>query len=304
LQIADRQLSIGDCRSTDCRLTDCRLTNAHATDKCANRQSAIRRSPVFNPSIASLQFVDRQSAIANRRSAICNLQSAMTEAEYCRAIENYLCRKNEGHLIRIVGPVFEQVSGWAAQGVPLALAYRGIDQYCERYYAKGPRRRPVRIEFCEADILSLFDDWRRAVGVGSAAGDEAGPAKRDTLPAHIDRVLSRLAAIRPRVSADLAAQLDTAVRELEETRGTAAHARGEARAALLARLAVLDAEILRAARQELDDARTRELAAAAAADIAPFASRMSAEARMHAVEAAFERLLRDTVGLPNLVHEP
>ena len=49
-------------------------------------------------------------------------------------------------------------------GVPLAVAFRGIDRYCERYYAKGPRRRPVRVEFCEADILELFDDWRRAVG--------------------------------------------------------------------------------------------------------------------------------------------
>ena len=74
-------------------------------------------------------------------------------ADYCRQIETYLCRKNEGHLIRIVGPVFEQVSAWAAQGVPLAVAFKGIDRYCERYYAKGPRRRPVRVEFCEADIL-------------------------------------------------------------------------------------------------------------------------------------------------------
>ena len=57
----------------------------------------------------------------------------MDPAEYCRQIEAYLCRKNEGHLIRIVGPVFEQVTGWAVQGVPLAVAFRGIDQYCERY---------------------------------------------------------------------------------------------------------------------------------------------------------------------------
>src|SRR4029079_6747764 len=90
----------------------------------------------------------------------------MTDAaEYCREIEAYHCRKNEGHLMRIAGPVFEQVSGWAAQGVPLAVAFRGIDRYCERYYAKGPRRRPVRVEVCEADILDAFDEWRRAVGV-------------------------------------------------------------------------------------------------------------------------------------------
>src|SRR5690242_5647309 len=112
----------------------------------------------------------------------------MDAAEYCREIETYLCRKNEGHLVRIVGPVFEKVCGWAAQGVPLAVAFKGIDQYCERYYAKGPRRRPVRVEFCEADVLDLFDDWRRAVGVTSTEADDA-PAERkqDSLPSHIER---------------------------------------------------------------------------------------------------------------------
>ena len=56
-----------------------------------------------------------------------------THDEYCRAIEAYLCRKNEGHLIRIVGPAFERVLAWADKGVPLKVAYRGIDRYFERY---------------------------------------------------------------------------------------------------------------------------------------------------------------------------
>ena len=94
---------------------------------------------------------------------------------YCREVEAYLCRKNDGHLIRIVGPAFEQVCGWAARGVPLNVVNRGIDRYFERYYAKGPRRRPVRIEFCEADVLDVFDEWRRAVGVARAsAGQPVG----------------------------------------------------------------------------------------------------------------------------------
>ena len=33
--------------------------------------------------------------------------------DYCRQVEAYLCRKNDGHLVRIVGPAFEQVCGWA-----------------------------------------------------------------------------------------------------------------------------------------------------------------------------------------------
>jgi len=84
---------------------------------------------------------------------------------YCREIEAFLCRKNDGHLIRIVGPAFERVMGWADQGIPVRVAEAGIDRYFQRYYRKGPRRRPVRVEFCEADVLDAFDEWRRAVGV-------------------------------------------------------------------------------------------------------------------------------------------
>ena len=94
---------------------------------------------------------------------------------------HYLCRKNEGHLIRIVGPAFEQVCGWSARGIPLRLAMSGIDRYFERYYAKGPRRRPVRIEFCEADVLDVFDEWKRSVGVSGkrqGGADSAGDEQR------------------------------------------------------------------------------------------------------------------------------
>ena len=103
---------------------------------------------------------------------------------YARDLEAYLCRKNDGHLIRITGPAFEQVHGWAAQGVPLKVAQAGIDRYFERYYRKGPRRRPVRIEFCEADVLDAFDDWRRAVGVTAVVADSAGgPDVEEPAPA-------------------------------------------------------------------------------------------------------------------------
>src|SRR4029079_19406429 len=78
-------------------------------------------------------------------------------------------QKDAGPLRRSVRPSFARVSGWASQGVPLKVACRGIDRYFERYYAKGPRRRPVRIDFCQADVLDVFDEWRRAVGLPSAA---------------------------------------------------------------------------------------------------------------------------------------
>jgi len=223
-------------------------------------------------------------------------------AEYCRQIEAYLCRKNEGHLIRIVGPAFEQVAGWAEQGIPLAVALRGIDQYCERYYAKGPRRRPVRIEFCEGDILELFDAWRRAVGVAPVDTAEGSERKGDSLPSHLDRAIARLTALRAggKASAPLDARLDAIVRELDGLRASAKHARGETRTAILDRLVALDRELLAAASAQLDEQRRAALRAEAETEIAPFAARMPADARATAVDAAFERLVRDACGLPAL----
>lgn len=109
------------------------------------------------------------------------------DAAYCRAIEDHLCRRNGGHLVRIVGPSFEHVLGWAARGIPLKIAFEGIDRHVDRALARGPRRRPARAEFCEADVLDVFDEWRRALGLPATvmtaiavgkAGRDAGPTDR------------------------------------------------------------------------------------------------------------------------------
>ncbi len=53
--------------------------------------------------------------------------------------------------------------------MPLKVAFSGIDRYFERYYRKGARRRPVKIDFCDADVLDVFDEWKRATGVVMAS---------------------------------------------------------------------------------------------------------------------------------------
>src|SRR5262249_59504727 len=95
----------------------------------------------------------------------------------------YLCRKNDGHLIRVVGPSFDIVSAWASRGIPIKIAFEGVDRYFERYYRSGPRRRPVKIDFCEADVLDVFDEWRRATGVRTAAPGAAAGAAEPRRPA-------------------------------------------------------------------------------------------------------------------------
>ena len=233
----------------------------------------------------------------------------MDPAEYCREIETYLCRKNEGHLIRIVGPAFEQVCGWARQGVPLKIALRGIDQYCERYYAKRARRRPVRIEFCEADILDLFDGWRRAVGVTAAMAPESAAAepspRKPSLASHVERAIARLAASRAggKRSAPFDARIDALVRELDLLGADARHARGEARTRVIDRLAALDAALLTDAVGAIDPAAAADLKREAEAELAPFGARMSPDVRAQAIAAAFDRLVREALGLPVLVYE-
>jgi hypothetical protein len=229
----------------------------------------------------------------------------MDPAEYCREIEAYLCRKNEGHLIRIVGPAFEQVCGWAQLGVPLKIAFRGIDQYCERYYAKGPRRRPVRIEFCEADILDLFDAWRRAVGVAVVAGNVEPAPRKPSLAGHVERASARLTATRgdSRRSAQFNDRVGAVVQELDRLAGDAKHARGDARARLIDRLAALDADLLAAAVDEIDPHQAQALKREAEAELAPFGSRMAPEVRDRAIGAAHHRLVREALGVPVLRYE-
>jgi hypothetical protein len=232
--------------------------------------------------------------------------------EYCREIESYLCRKNDGHLIRVVGPTFELVSGWEARGIPLKVAFQGIDRYFERYYRNGPRRRPVRIDFCEADVLDVFDEWRRALGlVGGASdpgGDEhleppAGTARHPaSLPEHLQRVITRLTSVQatgaPLSGADTV--LDRLSRELDSAKRTHGGVRGEARRALLARLDALDAELLAIARGSLGDDERRALLAEADDTLLGYRGRLSQEAYERARASAFDRLLRERRNLPTL----
>lgn len=224
---------------------------------------------------------------------------AVDHADYCRQLESYLCQKNGGHLVRIVGPAFEQVCAWADQGVPLKVALGGIDRYCDRQAAKGGRRRPVRIEFCEADILALFDDWRRAVGVVAAAAPVAAPRK-PSLASHIARVVSRLVAHRQQRSPALERLVQQLIGELDRLCSAAQHARGDARAGIVERLATLDDELLTAAAGEIDAATAAAMRREAEDEVTPFGARMPSDARARAADAAFLRLVRDTLDLPTV----
>lgn len=233
---------------------------------------------------------------------------------YCRAIETHLCRKNDGYLIRVSGPAFEMVRGWAEQGIPLGVATAGIDCTFDRYYAKGPRRRPVQISFCEADVLDAFDAWRRALGLTAAAPAAAGAAdapagerstRAESLPAHLERVMSRLTRLRAAASSDreLDDALEAAVREIDAARAGARQARGDVRAAILAMLDRVDEQMLGLARARLAPDRRAALEREAEMDLAAFRERMTPGRFASARHAALDRLVRAAAGLPVIRYE-
>ena len=233
-------------------------------------------------------------------------------ASYCRDLEAYLCRKNDGHLIRITGPAFERVQGWAQQGIPVKVAETGIDRYFARYYRKGPRRRPVQILFCEADVLDAFDDWRRAIGLSHVAADAAnGPDVEEPVPAarprrslasHLDAAVARLTVLRGSDKAGpvLGPALDIAVRALDALRPDASRARGDARDQLLERIASIDDALVEAAVQSLDPATRVSIEKEAETELTPFRSRMAVDAYTLSRRAAIQRLVRQHFGLPSL----
>ena len=230
----------------------------------------------------------------------------MNKDEYCREIEAYLCRKNDGHLIRIVGPSFTRVCSWAEQGIPFKIACQGIDAYFVRYYAKGVRRRPVQIDFCENDVLDAFDAWRRAVGVrlpGAEPAVEDAQARRRTrsLPEHLDRVCERVTARRAGMTPpppEFDAVLDAITTEAAAFRDLPGPLRGETRERITARLEELDRLMLEAARAQADPADVQAMRREASEQLLPFRDRMPAETYRRAIESAVDRLVREREQLP------
>lgn len=234
---------------------------------------------------------------------------------YCREIEAYLCRHNGGHLVRVVGPAFRRVSDWAEAGVPLKVVLAGIDRKLARSRADRPSRRPLRIEFCESDVLEAYDEWRRAVGVSAAApaavaatvptvgrmdGDRL-TRSRLSLPKHLDRVLERVTGrlTNHEDVPEVRAALERLIVDIERLRTTARDARGPLREALIGQLEELDTRLLATIR-EVDDPRCADVEGEARGELAPFKSRLSDASYTRSLAASVDRLLRERFQIPGV----
>jgi len=232
----------------------------------------------------------------------------MDPGRYCRDVESYLCRKNDGHLVRIVGPAFELVCGWAEQQIPIRVVFGAIDRIYARYYAKPRSRRPVRIEFCEADVLELFEDWRRAVGVGTAGGAASstrdGTTRRLSLASHIERAAGRLTAcIDAGGSGPVEPLAATCIDQLDALHEHAGTARGAARQEIVDALVEMERRLTNGLHEVVDPDLLDTLRGEAARDLEPFRERMPPDALAQAMRAGTDRLLYDHFKLPRIIYE-
>jgi predicted DsbA family dithiol-disulfide isomerase len=180
------------------------------------------------------------------------------------------------------------------------------------------RRRPARVEFCEADVHDAFDAWRRAVGIHRAEVEAAGEVTgqgvdapveeapraraRESLSTHLDRVIVRLTSLRAGETPEAwDAVLDEFVRALDAMHPAARRARGEARERLLADLEALDARLLERARAVVEADVLAQAAREATAELEPFATRLSPAAYLAAHQRCEHRALRERLRLPTLI---
>jgi hypothetical protein len=227
--------------------------------------------------------------------------------EYCREIEDHLTRVNGGHLVRIVGVGFETVRQWADAGIPLSVVLRGIELKADRHRL-GSSTRPLRIEFCDADVRDLFREWRRAVGIprettadGSDTPDAAAE-KRPSLPKHLDRAIDRLSRVAGRLELPepLLAEVAAMLQDLTALRESAKGARGAAKETAMQQLGPLDERLMAAARTAASADLWARFEAQASEDLRAYRDRLAGEAWQRAVATTAVRLARDHFGLPTL----
>ena len=202
--------------------------------------------------------------------------------------------------------------GWAAAGIPLRVVERAIDRRYVRYHAKGPKRRPLRIEYLrgrrarpvrrvEASGGSEHGGGYGGGAVGRAAGRGGGDGRagariaEQTFPlaAHLDDLAVRLSAWHaPPGAAALESVLKDARAAVEALRAGGRTLRGEARRRALDRLAELDRRLPAAARDDAGDDVLRDLRAEAQRSLEAFRSRMAAAAFASALDAATRPVAR------------
>ena len=232
----------------------------------------------------------------------------MDVSDYCRDIETYR-RKNDGHLIRIVGPWFD--------GLEVGRAGRAAEGGAERHRSllrtvlpQGPRRRPVKSTSARrtSSTCSTNGAGRRGSRPFRAVPQSPTSRPRRHRNAEVCRCRNTWSACsyaeqppRHRRAGRIGrSDPRSGVDRLDRVREKSGGLRGDERQATLARLADLDAELIALATTSAGAAALEQTRAEASNDLAPFRSTMAAAAVESAVERTAMKLLRERLGLPTI----
>ena len=230
----------------------------------------------------------------------------MDLGSYCREVESYLCGKNSGHLVRIVGPGFELVCDWAERQIPLRIVFHAIDRTFERHYGKGRSRRPIRIEFCEADVMELFDEWHRALGPGAVSPTSSRSRVRQSLvESHIERTIDRLTTWRD-TGGQFPAMMDVITRSINDlnlVRDRIRITQDAARQEVVDRLRQIEIELTAMLHKVVDSGTFESIQSEMAIELESFRERMPPEAFASATRVGIDRLLYDHFKLPKISFE-
>ena len=224
-------------------------------------------------------------------------------SEYCRELESYLCRKNGGHLFASSDRRSNRCADWAERGVPLTMAFRGhrpILRAAAGEGARGAAGADRVLRGATSSTCSTTGAVRSASSRQQATAEALEPTRKPALDGAPRAASSRgwwaaAARGRPVVRAarrSAARARSTALGRIEEI--ARRRAGGDPRPAGRARRGLVRGRGCRA--RSRSQARGRR---EAEAELAPFGARLAPEVRAQAVEAAFERLVRDTLGLPD-----
>ena len=241
-------------------------------------------------------------------------QSVIDVESYCREIEAYLCRKNDGHLIRVVGPAFEHVIGVGAAGYSAARRRSGRRSLLRALLSQGAapptgshrvlrsrRARCIRsLASCGRGRHGRARRGRRPACRGSA-GRSASQPKR-SLAGHLESLVARLTILR---GSDKARP-----RSVRRLTGDARHRRDcvprrrrqEVRRArrCLSRLSEIDRALIGEATSALSAKNSQAIEREALGDVEAFRSRMPVDAFERACRAARDRLVRHHFSLPEI----
>jgi hypothetical protein len=177
--------------------------------------------------------------------------SEITDEQYFLRVEQHFGRRRGGPLM-LSPSDWRLLEGWRAQGIPLRVVLRGINQAFDRFAASGPRPDRINsLRYCAQEVQAAWEDH-----CGAYRRSDTGTADSTGLPAASAHLAAVATACRRAASALGDAAAACLVDAADELDGLERHAREGSLDAreIDARSVALEQRLYDELRQRLSDA--------------------------------------------------